>query len=75
MVSSEFVTTLHTFQLHYFPPKRKLSLARHILPQFIVAPDPNVGEICAERSRHTLRVDLGEQCSLSTRACKKNLYV
>ena len=42
------------------PPQRKLSLARHILPQFIVAPDPNVGEICAERSRHTLRVDLGE---------------
>ena len=57
------------------PPQRKLSLARHILPQFIVAPDPNVGEICAERSRHTLRVDLGEQCSLSTRACKKNLHV
>ena len=48
------------------PPQRKLSLARHILPQFIVAPDPNVGEICAERSRHTLRVDLGKQCSLSS---------
>ena len=46
------------------PPQRKLSLARHILPQFIVAPDPNAGEICAERSRHTLRVDLGEQSSM-----------